>query len=150
MAYTSVMNKRKKNRPLYQRIAFDIAGFGLMIAAPFLGWLPGPGGIPMFVAGLGLVALNHEWAENMLRDFEKKREAYTEKYLMASPKVSLTIDIAGLLIMVAGAFVAINTTSSLIRLIAFGSISLTIIVLLSNQKRFERIWTLIKKQIQKN
>jgi hypothetical protein len=145
MLYTSVMSKAKKDRPLYQRIAIDIAGFGLIILSPLASPIPGPGGIPIFLAGVGLLALNHEWAENLLKDFEKKRVEFTDKFLMASPRVSNTIDIIGLLIIALGIFLAVTQQQIILRGGGVAIISLTLLVLLSNQKRFERILNKFKK-----
>ncbi|MGI9027441.1 MAG: hypothetical protein ACR2FM_01185 [Candidatus Saccharimonadales bacterium] len=139
------MNKTKKERPLYQRLAIDIAGFGLMIISPFLGWLPGPGGIPLFLAGLGLVSLNHEWARNLLKDFERRRDEFTDKYLMSSPRVSLTIDVVFTLALIVGLFLAITQTPILLRGAGLFTTSISLIILLSNQKRFERIAKMFKK-----
>lgn len=133
-----------KDRPLYKRILIDIAGFGLMIIAPFLGWLPGPGGIPLFLIGLSLVATNHEWAANLLKDFDKRRVEFTEKYLMTSPRVSLAIDISGILIICATVYLALTAPNFFIRLIGFGISTFTLIVILSNQKRFERFLNWLK------
>lgn len=144
MLYTSVMPKPSKDRPLYQRIAIDVAGFSLMIIAPFLGWLPGPGGIPLFLAGLGLVSLNHEWAANLLKDFERRRDEFTDKYLMSSPRVSLTVDIVCLLAIVGGACLAITQDQLVYRGLGLFMLSISLIIILSNQKRFERIARQIK------
>ena len=132
------MASKKNPRPLYQRIAIDVAGFGLMIISPFLGWLPGPGGIPLFLAGLGLVSLNHEWAENILKDFERKRIELTDKYLMASPRISLTIDVLCTGLLCVGAFIAFTQDSLAIRASGIGLISGMLLILASNQKRYER------------
>jgi hypothetical protein len=51
-----------------KRIAIDGAGYLLIIAAALTGWLPGPGGIPLFIAGLGLLSINNDWARR-LRDY---------------------------------------------------------------------------------
>lgn len=51
-----------------KRIAVDAAGYLLIIAAALTGWLPGPGGIPLFIAGLGLLSIHNEWAQR-LRDY---------------------------------------------------------------------------------
>jgi hypothetical protein len=139
------MVQSKTPRPLYQRIAIDIAGFGMVIAAPLTGWLPGPGGIPLFVAGLGLLSLNHEWAERFLHYFEEKRVEFTDKYLMASSRVSRTIDILCAVLMVVGLVIAITQESFLIRGLGLGTFSLSLITVLSNQKRFERIVKKLKK-----
>lgn len=51
-----------------KRIATDVAGYLLVIAAGLTGWLPGPGGLPLLIAGLGLLSINNEWARK-LRDY---------------------------------------------------------------------------------
>lgn len=132
------MPSKKTSRPLYQRIAIDVAGFGLMIISPFLGWLPGPGGIPLFLAGLGLVSLNHEWAENFLKDFDRKRVEFTDKYLMASPRISLAIDILCIGLLCVGAFIIFAQDSLAIRASGLGLVSGMLLILASNQKRYER------------
>ena len=48
-----------------KRIAIDAAGYLLLIAAVLTGWLPGPGGIPLALAGLGLLSINNEWARRL-------------------------------------------------------------------------------------
>jgi len=51
-----------------KRIAIDAAGYLLLIAAALTGWLPGPGGIPLAIAGLGLLSINNVWARR-IRDY---------------------------------------------------------------------------------
>ena len=48
-----------------KRIATDAAGYGLILLSLAVGWLPGPGGIPLLVAGLGLLSINNSWAERL-------------------------------------------------------------------------------------
>jgi len=48
-----------------KRILIDAAGYLLIIAAALTGWLPGPGGIPLAIAGLGLLSINNEWARRL-------------------------------------------------------------------------------------
>lgn len=48
-----------------KRIAIDGAGYLLIVAAALTGWLPGPGGIPLLVAGLGLLSINNAWAKRL-------------------------------------------------------------------------------------
>jgi hypothetical protein len=45
-----------------KRIATDAAGYLLILLGAALGWLPGPGGIPLVLAGLGLLSINNAWA----------------------------------------------------------------------------------------
>jgi hypothetical protein len=50
-----------------KRILTDAAGYALILLGIALGWLPGPGGIPLIIAGLGLLSINNEWARRLRR-----------------------------------------------------------------------------------
>lgn len=49
----------------FKRIATDAGGYGLILLGIVLGWLPGPGGIPLVLAGLGLLSINNAWAARL-------------------------------------------------------------------------------------
>ena len=51
-----------------KRVAIDGAGYLLIVAAILTGWLPGPGGIPLALAGLGLLSINNACARK-IRDY---------------------------------------------------------------------------------
>ncbi len=51
-----------------ERIATDVAGYFLILLGIASGWLPGPGGIPLVLGGLGLLSMNNVWARR-LRDW---------------------------------------------------------------------------------
>jgi uncharacterized protein (TIGR02611 family) len=53
-------------KALLYRIGVGIVGGLLLILAPLTGWLPGPGGIPLFIAGLAVLASEFEWAQRLL------------------------------------------------------------------------------------
>lgn len=59
-------NKTKRKNSLIKIILTDIAGILCLLLVPFLGPLPGPGGIPLLLAGFGLLAVNHDWADNAI------------------------------------------------------------------------------------
>ena len=48
-----------------KRIATDVAGYGLILLGIVLSPVPGPGGIPLIIAGLGLLSINNEWARRL-------------------------------------------------------------------------------------
>jgi hypothetical protein len=48
-----------------KRILTDAAGYALLLAAVLTGWLPGPGGVPLAIAGLGLLSINNAWAKRL-------------------------------------------------------------------------------------
>lgn len=54
--------------PQIRKTLVLILGMSLVIAAPFTGVLPGPGGIPIFLLGVAILATEFQWAER-LRDY---------------------------------------------------------------------------------
>ena len=54
-----------------KRIIIDFSGYFLVLLSPFVGLLPGPGGIALFLGGLGLLSLNNRWARQ-LREYATK------------------------------------------------------------------------------
>ena len=50
-----------------KRIAYDGLGYLLILISPLVGWIPGPGGIAVFLAGLGLLAVHNTWADGIKR-----------------------------------------------------------------------------------
>lgn len=45
-----------------------VIGLVFIIAAGLTGWLPGPGGIPLFLIGIAILSTEFEWAERV-RDY---------------------------------------------------------------------------------
>lgn len=48
-----------------RRILIDAAGYLVIVAALLTGWLPGPGGIPLLLVGLGLLSVYNPWAKRL-------------------------------------------------------------------------------------
>lgn len=59
------MNSRHPARPRSEtwRLCLLALGVVLLLAAPAVGILPGPGGIVVFAVGLALVLRNSQWAK---------------------------------------------------------------------------------------
>jgi hypothetical protein len=75
------MAGRKPNRLSDNRTfqwAMIILGWGLMILAPLIGWLPGPGGLILFPIGLALVLKNSHWAKRQYAKHAKRHPEYGE------------------------------------------------------------------------
>jgi hypothetical protein len=60
------------NRPAIQWTMF-VLGLLLMCISPILGPIPGPGGLPIFVAGLVLVLRSSMWAKRHYARIKKRR-----------------------------------------------------------------------------
>lgn len=61
--YNRVMQWLKKYA---KRIGFDVAGYTLIVLGLAFGWVPGPGGIPLILGGLALLAVHNHWARRLL------------------------------------------------------------------------------------
>ncbi|MGH9857821.1 MAG: hypothetical protein ACRD4B_08260, partial [Acidobacteriota bacterium] len=83
-----------------QLVIFDTLAVIFMIGAILTGWLPVPGGIPLFIIGLSLLAINHEWAEKYI-DLLRK---YADKLgdLIFLPRLRLAFDILSPALVAAG------------------------------------------------
>ncbi|EPH02812.1 hypothetical protein HMPREF1531_02124 [Propionibacterium sp. oral taxon 192 str. F0372] len=49
------------------RLFVGLLGTAMIIAAPLLGWLPGPGGIPLFLLGMAVLGTEFGWAARLRR-----------------------------------------------------------------------------------
>ena len=71
------MRADPRKRRLY-RAAVAVVG-GLMVVAGLLtGWLPGPGGIPLVLGGLAVLASEFSWARRLLERAKRHVHAFTE------------------------------------------------------------------------
>ncbi len=124
----------------------DILGFSLIIMSPFLGWLPGPGGIPMLILGLSLLANNHEWAERILERVKHHVGKAAEQISGSDPVTKWGIDILSV-VFIAGAVILITQFTRSIAMTA--AISFTIVgitLLLTNQNRYCRLWEKLRSK----
>lgn len=136
---------KERDHGLIKRIGIDIAGFSMIIASPFLGWLPGPGGIPLFLAGLGVLSLNYEWPERILKDFDTRRKELTEKYLVKNRTVSIILDLIGIGLIAGAVYLLTQQDSLVLRGLGVGMTTLSLILILSNQRRIDRLMAKLKR-----
>lgn len=61
--------------PVY-RWSMVILGWALVIAAPLISWLPGPGGLALFIVGLGVILKHSLWAKKRYSRLAKQHPEY--------------------------------------------------------------------------
>jgi ribosomal protein L24E len=76
MAKSGFYHRLRKSAHM-RTILFGI-GLFLMILAPIIGPLPGPGFIVLFPAGLALCLQNSKWAKRRYARFKRRRPRYAE------------------------------------------------------------------------
>ena len=132
----------KRTKHYAQLIFFDTLAVIFMIGALLTGWLPGPGGIPLFIIGLSLLAINHEWAEkyiDLLREYADKISD-----LIFIPKLRLFFDVLAPILLIAGA--ALLYFQNAIWMISLGIFLLGMsgLTLFGNRDRWARLKKYLK------
>jgi hypothetical protein len=92
--YSNVMKRLLR---FWKIVVLDVLGVALMILAVLTGWLPGPGGIPLFIIGLSLLAINHEWAERYIDLLKKYADRFGDMIFIEKPRVKFAYDVLAVL-----------------------------------------------------
>jgi hypothetical protein len=122
-----------------KRIAVDAAGYLLLILAALTGWLPGPGGIPLAIAGLGLLSINNEWARR-LRDYLLDNGGKLVKVLFPpNPMVEWLYDIVVVLLWILVVVLGIHHAAVWQVSLAVGLFFSSLALALLNRDRFNRL-----------
>lgn len=122
-----------------KRYIIDTAGVLLIIGAGLLGWLPGPGGIPLLLAGLGLLAINNKWAENILIKLRDKGEDLVVLTFPKNKKIQLLHDLTTFILISLGITLLVYGSSKYISLLGFPITILGISEFLFNRDRISKI-----------
>lgn len=89
-----------------RRIVIDAAGYLLIVLAVLSSPIPGPGGIPLALAGLGLLSINNQWAKR-LRDYLIKNGGKVVKVMFPANRfIQLLYDLLVLVLLVAAGVLA--------------------------------------------
>ncbi len=136
----------KSPKQLAKRIGIDIAGFGLLLAALLTGWLPGPGGIPLAIAGLSLLAINYQWARTLQDKVKEKSVDIIDRIFPNNPNIQMVYDLAFFLLAASAVFLFRDHHWQIGAVI--GGLALAIAIL--NRSRGERLFNWLKKLTRRN
>jgi len=140
---------KQRVQKITKLIVFDTLGGLLIVAAILTGWLPGPGGIPLFLAGLGMLAVNHQWARNLLKRAEKEGVAIVEKLFPDNRKVQILYDIADIFAFALWISIFLFYDQKVGRIFAFFVLGLSFGILLCNRRRYQRFTAWLKRHFHK-
>jgi len=131
------MARKQNNNSLLKVILTDIAGVGCLMLVPFLGPLPGPGGIPLIVAGLGLLASNHDWADDAIV-YVKKRSTSLRKIVFPNVTwVKWSWDLFALFLISSGTWLNIVAEHWLLKGLSIGIMASASTVFMLNRDRLD-------------
>lgn len=124
----------------------DTIGILFILISPLLGWIPGPGGIPLFLAGLGLLAINHSWAKRWIKSIENKGSKFVDMIFVDHKLLKATYDILSLLLIFLGIYYIYHHTTNLILSLSVLALFTGVGIFLGNRKRLKSFSEWIKKR----
>jgi hypothetical protein len=127
-------------------ILVDILGFALIIVAIPISWLPGPGGIPLIILGLSLLATNHEWAERIMNRLKHEVSKASKRVTDADPATKWGIDILGIIFISVAVILLTQFTKSIATTAGISLCIGAVILLLTNQNRHIKVWNKIRRK----
>ena len=137
---------KKNDRTRFQRIGIDIIGILLIIASGLVGWIPGPGGLPLFFGGLGLLASNHEWAERIFIEIKERGNSIADFIFRDHPVVVIAYDILATALVVTGAIVIGTANRNIFITVGIIVFFMGLALYLGNKKRLQRFSSWIKSK----
>ena len=135
----------KKFKYYVKRFGIDAAGYGMIILGLSLGWLPGPGGIPLILGGLGLLSIHNHWARRLLQYAKENGIKFMEYIFPENPWIKALHDIFAIALVIS-AIVLLQLQITYFTIgIAIALIALGIVDFFYNRKR----WLTFKNNITK-
>lgn len=134
--------------PFWKVALYDLAGVGCLILVPFLGPLPGPGGIPLLITGFGLLSVNHEWAKKAVKYTKKHSESIREVIFPPNPKIELLWDVVSAGLLIVGVYMSFRFDHvTLLKILSIGLMAASTTLFMLNRNRLEWFETkLLKKK----
>jgi Kef-type K+ transport system membrane component KefB len=127
------------SRNKLKQIGVDVLGVFLIVGAGLTSWLPGPGGIPLLILGLSLLATNHEWAARWLKTVQRHGVNISNKLFSNNPWVRWGIDIASVALIAVAVIVLSQVTRSRTKTAAISLILVAIFLMLGNRERIKTL-----------
>jgi len=131
------MAKKNPNTPWWKVLATDTLGVLLLLLVPFLGPLPGPGGIPLIIAGFGLLAVNHDWADNAIIYVKRHSESLRAVVFPNIMWVKWSWDLLSILLLSFGTYLNFTAEHWLIRGISIGIMASSTTIFMLNRGRID-------------
>ena len=125
----------KRTNPKWKVIATDALGVICLILVPLVGWLPGPGGIPLLLAGFGLLAVNHDWADNAVDYVKERSQSMRDVIFPDVTWIKWTWDIFIVILLIAGSILNFSAEHWLVRGISIGIMAGSTTLFLMNRDR---------------
>lgn len=126
----------------WQIVILDSLAVAFMLAGLATGWLPGPGGIPLFLIGLSLLAINHTWAQryiDLLKDYADRLGD-----IVFIPKLRVLYDVVAPVLVIIGGGLIYRHSAIWMTSLGISTTAIGITFFLGNRNRWKRLKQIIK------
>ena len=139
------MARKNNGNPRWKVITTDTLGVVCLILVPFVGWLPGPGGIPLLIAGFGLLAVNHDWADDAVNYVKNHSESLRGIVFPNITWVKWAWDILVLILLIGGTILNFTADNIILKGLSIGIMAGSTTIFMFNRDRL--IW--LDKQLRR-
>ena len=135
----------KRRNPLWKVVVYDMLGVGCLILVPFLGPLPGPGGIPLILAGFGFLAVNHDWADDAIHFVKKHSESLLSVFFPDKPLIKWSWDVFAISVFIVGLWLNLTAEWWLLKGLSYGIMAGSSTVFMLNRGRLDWLDSQVRK-----
>lgn len=132
------MAKKNPDTHWLKVLATDALGVLLLLLVPVIGPLPGPGGIPLLIAGFGLLAINHDWADGAVLYVQKHSESLRKVVFPDITWAKWSWDLFALFLLLGGTWLNFNAENWFLKGISIGIMASSTTVFMLNRDRL--VW----------
>jgi hypothetical protein len=135
-----------KVKRFLKRFGVDIAGYTCLLLVIPVGWLPGPGGIPLLVLSLSLLSMHNPWAKRLLDYVKLRSDSLRTIFFPKNRRIELAWDIVAITMFISAFAVSIISDTTIIKILGTGAGAGSTTIFLFNRARLESIQKKFKKQ----
>jgi hypothetical protein len=139
------MARKNNGNSRWKVIATDFFGVLCLVLVPFIGWLPGPGGIPLLIAGFGLLAVNHDWADDAVNYVKNHSESLRGIVFPDKKWIKLAWDILVVILLIGGTILNFNADNVILKGLSIGIMAGSTTIFMFNRDRI----TWLDKQLRR-
>lgn len=130
-----------------RHFVFDFIGVVLIILSPTLGWLPGPGGIPLLLGGLGFLSVHHDWAKKLIIYIKENGLKVSGHIFREHTALQAVYDVLSFLLFAGGVYLVTTYTKNITLSLAIISIFTGLTLFLGNRRRLDTLSKWLKSKL---
>lgn len=128
-----------------KRFGTDIAGYFCLLLVIPIGWLPGPGGIPLLIAALSLLSVHNPWAKSLLDYVKKHSDSLRTIVFPRNKRIELMWDIFAGLLFSSAFIISVFADTTVIRICATAMGAIASTAFMFNRHRLEALQKTLRR-----